>query len=253
MFKHTYLKYVYVLGFLILLFLKVDLIYLMIYGFIVLNLIVLGAFSIRLNYFLKAYHCGSTSTKQVAFTFDDGPTNYTLDVLDVLKKYNAKATFFCIGNKVETLPEIVKKIDENGHSVGNHSFSHSNSIGFFSTHKMLDEVVSTETAIFNVISKKTNFYRPPFGVTNPNIAKALKKLNCHVIGWNVRSLDTVIKDDNKLYNRVKSRIKPGSIILLHDTSEHTVRVLERLLKELQKENYTFVTVNELLGLPAYKK
>lgn len=252
MFKHNILKYFYALGFLILLLLKVDLIYLIIYGFVLFISVTLGAFNIRFNYFLKTHHQQNTTNKVIAITFDDGPTEFTPRILDLLENHQAKATFFCIGNKVEQLPEIVKNIDKKGHTVANHSFLHSNSIGFFSTKRLLEEIINTEKSIFKVISKKTNLYRPPFGVTNPNIARAIKKLNYEVIGWNIRSLDTVIKDEEKLFNRVYSKIKPGSILLLHDTSEVTIVVLERLLTKLEQENYTFVTVNEMLSLPAYK-
>jgi peptidoglycan/xylan/chitin deacetylase (PgdA/CDA1 family) len=95
-------------------------------------------------------------------------------------------------------------------------------------------------------------FRPPFGVTNPNIARAVTKTNQIVIGWNIRSLDTVIESQNAILNRIKNRVKPGGIILLHDTSDKTVLVLEQLLLFLQSEGYQTVTIEELLEISAYE-
>jgi peptidoglycan/xylan/chitin deacetylase (PgdA/CDA1 family) len=97
-----------------------------------------------------------------------------------------------------------------------------------------------------------NFFRPPFGVTNPMIAKAVSKTKHHVIGWNIRSLDTVYENENIIFERVKNKIKPGGIILLHDTSQKSVNVLERLLLFLKTENYSIVSVDKLLNLSAYE-
>ena len=106
---------------------------------------------------------------------------------------------------------------------------------------MIEEIEKCDDVILNFGNIKTDLYRPPFGVTNPNIAKAIKKTNKKSIGWNVRSLDTVIDDEKKIYNRITKNIKKGSIILLHDTSEKTYNVLVDLLLFLEREKYsTFV-------------
>ena len=136
--------------------------------------------------------------------------------------------------------------------IGNHSFTHSKNIGFFSKEKMLEEISQTDISIAKFLGKKPRYYRPPFGVTNPNIAKALKDTKHYVIGWNVRSLDTKIKTEEKILKRIKSRISPGSIILLHDTSLKSLRVLEQLLVFLQENNYEAVTVEQLLKIPTYE-
>lgn len=212
-----------------------------------------GSFDIRLNYFLNAY---SNNPKEkglkIALTFDDGPHEMTEKVLDLLLKYNAKATFFCIGTQIEKHPGILQRIINEGHIVGNHTYSHSKSFGFFSTSQVLQEVTQTDALLQNKIFKKPLFFRPPFGVTNPNIAKALSKTKHHVIGWNIRSLDTVIDDESQILDRIKKRVKPGGIILLHDTSLKTVNVLEQLLLFLQSENYEMITVDKLLNISAYE-
>lgn len=213
---------------------------------------VAGSGLIRMNYHLKARSRSFTSERKIAITFDDGPTLITPEVLDILKKNNIKATFFCIGQEIEKYPKIFDRIIAEGHIIGNHSFTHSKKIGFFSKEKMTEEIASTDISIAKFLGKKTNYYRPPFGVTNPNLAKALKLSKHYVIGWNVRSLDTKIKSEEKILKRIKSKISPGSIILLHDTSLKSVRVLEQLLVFLQENNYEAVTVEELLKIPAYE-
>lgn len=212
-----------------------------------------GSFDIRLNYFTKA-KCNNPSekAKKIALTFDDGPHEMTLKVLELLHHYNAKATFFCIGNQIEKHPDIFKKIIAEGHEVGNHTYSHSKSFGFFSTQKVIEEMLLTDALMAPFTNAKKHLFRPPFGVTNPNVAKAITTLKYHVIGWDIRSLDTVIKDENVILNRIKKRVHPGGIVLLHDTSLKTVRVLEQLLLFLQAEKYELVTVTDLLNLSTHE-
>ena len=212
-----------------------------------------GSSDIRLGYFIKTY-CNNQHEKErrIALTFDDGPHPMTEMVLDILQKYDVKATFFCIGTQIEKYPIIFKRIIDNGHSVGNHSYSHSNSFGIFSTDKVTEEIVHTNKIIEQLSGKKALFFRPPFGVTNPRIARAISNTKHYVIGWNNRSLDTVIKEEHKIFERVKSKVAPGGIILLHDTSLKSANVLEQILLFLKSENYTIVPVDELLNLPAYE-
>ncbi len=231
----------------------VSFLYLLLPVFIWLSLTIFGAFEIRLNYFLKAYHRGENdSEKIISLTFDDGPTEFTPRVLEILEKNNAKATFFCIGKQIENYPEILQRTHQSGHLIGNHTFHHSSKNGFYSTEKIIDEIISTNQLIKEEIKITTKLFRPPFGVTNPHIAKALEKTKHYVIGWNIRSLDTVIEDEKQLLTRIKRQIKPGSIILLHDTSDKTANVLEQLFVFLQKENYKVVLLDELLKIDVYE-
>lgn len=212
-----------------------------------------GSFDIRLNYFVKAYSSNpNEKSKKIALTFDDGPHEMTEKVLDLLLQYNAKATFFCIGTQIEKHPTILQRVIDEGHTVGNHTLSHSKSFGFFSTLQVKEEIEKTDALLQNKTNKKPFFFRPPFGVTNPNLAKAIAQTGHYVIGWNIRSLDTVINDESKIFERIKKKVKPGGIILLHDTSLKTVNVLEQLLLFLQTENYEMITVDTLLNISAYE-
>jgi len=172
--------------------------------------------------------------KKIALTFDDGPHEMSLLVLELLKKYNVKATFFCIGKNIELHPEILKKVIAEGHTVGNHTYSHSPFFDFYRKNKVIAEIKRTDDLITSVSGEKPVLFRPPYGVTNPSIRRALAVTNHKTIGWNIRSLDGISEKRNFLLNRIIKRIKPGGIVLLHDTSLQTVNVLEQLLSFLQK-------------------
>lgn len=215
-------------------------------------IVLISSSLIYLNFHLKAY-CNNPleKEKKIALTFDDGPHPITPKILELLKKYNAKATFFCIGKNIENYPEILKQTINEGHSIGNHSYSHSHFFDFFRKNRIVQELNNTNAIIEKHIGKKALFFRPPFGVTNPSIKNALKITKHNVIGWNIRSMDGIIKNEKVIFNRISKRIAPGSIVLLHDTSENSVRVLEQLLLFLQSNNYKIITVEELLNLKAY--
>jgi peptidoglycan/xylan/chitin deacetylase (PgdA/CDA1 family) len=212
-----------------------------------------GSARISSNYHVKAFCNNQSETeKKIALTFDDGPTEFTLEVLELLKKYNAKATFFCIGKNIEKHPEILQRTIDEGHLVGNHSYSHSKFFDFYHEDKVTDELRKTDKLLEKFTSKKINFFRPPYGVTTPSIRRALKVTKHKVIGWNIRSLDGGIKNPDLILNRIKKRVSPGGIVLLHDTAPHSVSVLEQFLQFLQQNNYEVVSVEELLNLKAYE-
>lgn len=212
-----------------------------------------GSFDIRLNYFLKAHSSNKKNNRNLfALTFDDGPTEITPEILNLLEKYNQKATFFCIGKQIEKYPETAKIIVGQGHIIANHTYSHTNKMGFLPKKEVFNEIASTQNIIQQITGKIPNLFRPPFGVTNPNIAWACKENRVEVIGWNVRSLDTIIESEDKILSRILDRFEKGSIILLHDTSTKTLNVLERLLIIMEKKQIQSVTVDELLNIKAYK-
>lgn len=212
-----------------------------------------GSSRISSNYHVKAFCNNPLETeKKIALTFDDGPSIYTLEVLELLKKYNAKATFFCIGKNIETHPEILQKVIEEGHLVGNHSYSHSKFFDFYNAKKITEELQKTDTLLEKFTSRKINFFRPPYGVTTPSIRRALKVTGHKTIGWNIRSLDGGTKNQELIFNRLIKHISPGGIVLLHDTGEHSVLVLEQFLQFLQQNNYQVVSIEELLNLKAYE-
>ncbi|PBJ12649.1 polysaccharide deacetylase family protein [Flavobacterium sp. ACN6] len=212
-----------------------------------------GSSRISSNYHVKAF-CNNPleKDKKIALTFDDGPSPYTLEVLELLKKYNAKATFFCIGTNIEKHPEIVKQIIAEGHLVGNHSYSHSKFFDFYTAKKITEEIQKTDALLEKFTSKKITFFRPPYGVTTPSIRRALKVTGHKTIGWNIRSLDGGTKNQELIFNRIIKRVSPGGIVLLHDTASHSVLVLEQFLQFLQQNNFEVISIEELLNLKAYE-
>ncbi len=175
-------------------------------------------------------------------------------MLDLLKKYNAQVTFFCIGQNIRQYPHILSRIHNEGHTIGNHSFSHSKTIDFNNTQNWLKEIKNTDSEVFKIIGKKPRFFRPPFGVTTPHLSKAIKETNHTVIGWSIRSFDTVPNNTpEKVVQRILKKVKSGSIILLHDHLPNIIPILEQLLPELQKRNFTFATVDELINSDSYEQ
>jgi peptidoglycan/xylan/chitin deacetylase (PgdA/CDA1 family) len=156
-----------------------------------------------------------------------------------------------VGQHVNLFNGIAKKIVHDGHTIGNHTYTHSNKFGFFGTQKVLLELQKTNTAIKEVTSLDAKLYRPAFGVTNPSIKKAVKKLKLQTVGWNIRSLDTTKRSKKVVLERITNKIKKGDIILLHDNSAKTIEVLEQLLLFLQQHNMQSVTVDQLLDIQAY--
>ena len=189
----------------------------------------------------------------MALTFDDGPNHkFTPAVLRLLKTYQMKASFFCIGKQIEANPEILNEILKEGHLIGNHSYEHHPRYGFYSTKRVIDDLRKNQDLVFQVTGKRLKLFRPPFGVTNPNIARAVRKLNLTTIGWTLRPFDTVVKDPQKIYRRITSRLKKGDVILLHDTNETSVKALEHILRYLKENNLNSVTVEELIDCKSYE-
>ncbi len=213
---------------------------------------VAGSFFIRWNYHLEALH-ENPASENIALTFDDGPTPYTAEILDLLKKFNRKATFFLIGRQVEKYPGLVQRMLAEGHTVGNHTYFHCGNTGFLNARKMEAEIRAGNRAIQAVTSRNVKFYRPPFGVTNPSVRNAVQETGHTVMGWSIRSLDTVIPDEKRILDRILRRLKPGKVILLHDTSQKSVNVTGQLLEELEKRSLRSVSLDELFDLKAYEE
>lgn len=211
-----------------------------------------GATNVRLNYFFTALHQQKNTAKnEVALTFDDGPASQTKTILALLKKYNAKATFFCIGHKIDEQPEIFKQIISEGHTVANHTYSHAKNIGFFSSKSIQRELETCNQAAKSVGGVEMKLFRTPFGISNPKIKKALGKTGHQPIGWSIRSFDALFSSPDLIFKNIAKKIKPGDVVLLHDTQKHTPEILERLLILLQEKSLKPVTVNQLFNISAY--
>lgn len=202
--------------------------------------------------YIKTYCKSDTKEKKISITFDDGPdAEITPEVLAILNEFNVKATFFCIGNQIEKNRELVKEIDSKGHLIGNHSFSHEFWFDLYPAKKMQEDIEKTNGLIFETTGKKTKLFRPPYGVTNPSLKRAIKELDFYTIGWNIRSFDTV-KHIKKTIFRLKTKLNPGSIILFHDNREQIIKILKAFLPYAIAEGYEIVPIDELLNIEAYE-
>lgn len=207
-----------------------------------------SSFYINSNIYIKTICSKPNNNREITITFDDGPVKeITPLILDVLKEFDIKAAFFCIGKRIVDNESILKQIDNEGHIIGNHSFSHSNYFDFFSSKKMTEELIKTEDIIFQTIGKKVTYFRPPYGVTNPALKKAVNKMNYTVIGWSLRSFDTKYKDPAKILSRVTKKLKSGDIILFHDINPEIINVLLSFIKYALSNNYKFVRLDKLLN------
>lgn len=180
--------------------------------------------------------------KQLVLTFDDGPAEDTETILNILQSEKVNAVFFIIGKNISGKENLIRRMKAEGHVIGNHSYFHGFNFDWQSAKKMQEEIEATNTALENITGEKTILFRPPYGVTNPNLGKAIRNTGMKSIGWNLRSMDTVAKDAVTLRNKILAKIKPGSIILLHDRCNITAQALPALIGEIKKRGYTFATL-----------
>jgi peptidoglycan-N-acetylglucosamine deacetylase len=205
-----------------------------------------ASFTINSGVYLKTVCHGPSEGRKIAITFDDGPDENTIRILEILAKHNARASFFLIGEKAKKNSRVIDRIRSGNHTIGNHSYHHRFYFPIQPVKKIINEIAGTQEVIRHITGAGSSYFRPPFGVTNPLLAKALKDYNLTTVGWSVRSFDTVIENPDKVLARIIKRIKPGSIILLHDTTKNVISVVEGLLLYCEKENYSPVSLDELL-------
>ena len=216
---------------------------------------VLGVSVLKLNFFVQAACRGDSRTKRVALTFDDGPDPVATPVLlEVLRRHQVKAAFFPIGTKVRDDPEMIKQIDREGHILGNHSFKHAWWTNFLISSALDREIEKAQEVIGDAVGKVPAYFRPPIGLTNPHLRRALKKQRLSVMGWDIRPFDTTASTE-KVIDRVLKRIRNGSIIALHDTGRvpaDLARLTDELITKIKERNYTFIELEELTGIRAYQ-
>lgn len=204
------------------------------------------------------YLKGSTNTNKIALTFDDGPNvEYTPQVLEVLKQHKVPATFFVMGNRAEKYPEIVQRIVREGHVIGNHTWIHPD-LRKVSQSRLINEIQQTEDVIHRFTGLRMGLMRPPYGELSQETIEELKNMKYKAINWSVDSVDWRDKDvDQILINSLPS-VRQGGILLFHDSSGEnqsraaTVEALPELIYTLKMQGYEFVTIDELLNIPAYK-
>ena len=232
--------------------------------------------SIRSGVYVRAFCREKTDRKVVYLTFDDGPhPPETERVLDVLREHGARATFFLIGSKVSGNEALLRRMLEEGHALGLHTYNHAGTFPLLSFDKMLADVNEGKRAVESVAGKKISLFRPPFGVTNPTIAKVIRTLGLQTVGWDVRSFDTMFCKSSEhsckqsgyscnqsghsckssehsckqsghdwyvpVVERIMKQVRPGSVILLHDRLDGASELISLLLDSLAASGYDFTT------------
>lgn len=211
-----------------------------------------GSYNVGSDFYFDIICSANTDRKQIALSFDDGPVNeFTPQVLQILKEHNAPAAFFCIGKRVRENEQLFKQVYDEGHLIGNHSYSHAKWFDLFSAAKMTDDLKAMDDAMYKVIGRKPRLFRPPYGVTNPNLKKAVMNGKYIPVGWNIRSLDTVITDEEKLLAKVTKALKPGAVVLFHDTAKAIPAVLPAFISYARNNGYEIVRLDKLLNIEAY--
>jgi len=207
------------------------------------------------NFFGIVFSESQTSNKVVALTFDDGPYSpYTEQVLDILKEYNVPATFFVVGQNVERYPEVVRRIAIEGHQLGNHTYHHVDLLKV-DRKTMAEEIDRTSKAVAAITGDAPHVVRPPHGFRDPAVMEIMAERGLKVVEWSVMSRDWTNPGVEVIVDRTVSKVKNGSIILLHDgdgiTSDNSriqsVEATRRIIQTLLAQGYQFVTVDEILA------
>lgn len=194
---------------------------------------------------------GRRDKKMIALTFDDGPhPRYTPVILDILKENDIKATFFVVGKHVKFYPDALKRIYDEGHEIGNHTYTHID-VKIAKSSRILDEINRTQDEIFSVVGIKPSIFRPPFGFYDKKMLKIAYENDYKIILWDA-DYETHDWENTKLNSIVKTILNNtdnGDIILLHDYIEKrskTINALKIIIPELKRRGYIFVTVSKLI-------
>ena len=201
---------------------------------------------------------GHTRARVVALTFDDGPSDYTHHVLDVLERERVHATFFVIGNQVADQPDQVRRALRDGDLLANHTYTHDDMLKV-PLPRFIDEIAGTQRAIWQDTGFTPCLWRAPYGSLDLQLAYVARAFGMDTVQWNVDPFDYTVPPAPTIVQRVlhgnrhdpDPGVRPGSIVLLHDgggNRSHTVAALPRIIDALRRDGYRFVTVAQLLGL-----
>jgi len=210
----------------------------------VLIIVVLSIAVIAPGQFTKK--AGAPETLQIALTFDDGPSEHTSQILDVLQKYNAKATFCVLGKELEGREDIILAAANAGHQIIGHSWEHKQ-LKFATEEYIREDIRKTNETIENIIGTAPKFFRTPYGEFSPKIRRAMEEAGLVQVQWNVDTLDWKSQNSNSIYNMIMNNAENGAILLSHDIFAATAAAIEIAIPALINKGYELVTVEELLG------
>ena len=188
----------------------------------------------------------TTGNKVIALTFDDGPGPYTEKLLDILDKYDAKATFFLIGSKVSARANTLRRMQSRGHQLGNHSWSHPE-LNKVSAEQLASEIDQTNNAIKQAVGTKPNIIRPPYGAFNRAVLEQFRQRGMSAVVWSVDTRDWADRNSEIVCSRAVAGARNGAVILMHDIHQTSVNAVPCILNSLKQQGYSFVTVQNLIG------
>lgn len=210
-----------------------------------------GSISLRSGLWVRAVWRSRSGRPEVALTYDDGPDpESTPALLDLLDERGVRASFFCIGEKVRAHPELMKRMRDAGHVIGNHSERHSFWTNFYGTRRMIEEVRAGQAALRDVLGEEARYYRPPFGHVSHATAPTVRALELELVGWQVRGIDTPTSDPERVAQRVLRGLRPGGIVLLHDGARPAASVVAAtaaILDGAESRGLRAVSLDELLA------
>lgn len=185
--------------------------------------------------------------KRVAITFDCAwGADDIPKILDTLKNENVKATFFIVGQWAEKFPDTVKLISKEGHDIANHSYSHFR-MGSIDKSKVITEITLCREKLEKITGNKVDLFRAPYGDYNNDVINTAKNLGCYTIQWNVDSLDWKPGISREtILSRIMTKVTPGSIILFHNDTPHTAKILPEIISSLKTGGYSFAPVSQLI-------
>ena len=193
------------------------------------------------NFFLQQQRHGTPGT--LALTYDDGPVAGRTDkLLDLLKEEHVHATFFCIGRNVLKEPELARRILAEGHSMGVHTQDHPPYWGFLSRECASKQISACIASIQRVTGLTPRLFRPPYGITSPGTASAIKASGLHSVVWDLRTFDTVIRNKERAMDRTMGLIGNASIILMHDHTEHVLELTRAAIQWAKRNGITLVSL-----------
>ena len=184
------------------------------------------------------------SRPMVALTFDDGPSDHTLDILDTLSYYRSRATFFVLGSLIEDHQDIIRLAHDRGNEILGHSWSHVN-FNRSSRSQVISEITRTHDAITGIVGEASRLYRPPYGSANASVVGISEELGFSIVNWNQDPLDWMTTNVDQIYDSIMEEVGHRSIIVLHDTRESTAQAMERVIPSLIARGYQLVTVSEM--------
>ena len=194
----------------------------------------------------------ATNEKKIAITFDAAwSAEDTDELIEILKKHNAKATIFAVGDWVNKNPDAVKKFNNNGHEMANHSDTHA-AFSKISREEIKQEILNCNKKIETITGNSPKLVRAPSGDYDNKSIEVAESLDMKMIQWDCDSLDWKLLSIDEMYNRVVSKVQNGSIVLFHNGVENTPEALDKILTKLKTDGYEFVTVSELIYWDDYE-